>query len=199
MADVNDGDVLRVAGVMLLDNVHEITNVWHLLVNSGGPVSFATATPDIQEYMDLMFDDLDTRLCNNQEVSHLSVQNVTTDEVFGSIDWGVFAAGGSAADHVALGICVFAWGRTRKPRVQIRKYLGVFTETDIIDGVWQPALLGDVNTMMALHITNQVMTAGLQLQGVAFNRGTKVHTLATSNESAAEPAYQRRRRRGRGS
>lgn len=199
MADVNDGDVLRVAAVMQLDLIHEITNVWHLLVLSGGPMTFATATPEIQEYMDLMWFDLDTRLTNNQTADRLEVQNVTTDEVFGAINWGVFAQGGSAAHHLPLGVCAFAWGRTRTPRVQIRKYMGVFTEDDVSDGSWSGAFLTDLQTMIDDHITPNTMAGGLELQGVAYNRTLGTHTLATNGAVSQEPAYQRRRKRGRGS
>lgn len=199
MADINDGDVIRIAGVMQLDLVHEITNVWHVLVEAGGPMTFAAATSDFQEYMDLMFFDLDTRITDHQTVDRLEIQNVTTLDVFGSVDWGTFAAGGSAADHVALGVCAFAWGRTRTPRVQIRKYMGVFTETDIIDGVWQAALVADMQTMMDDHITSNTMSGGLELKGVAWNRDTSTYTEATSAAVAPEAAYQRRRKRGRGS
>lgn len=199
MADLNTGDVIRVAGVMEYGGTHEITNVWHMVVGGTTPLSFEDATDDIKEYMDLLFDDIDTRLSNNQLADHLEVQNVTTDDVFGAIDWGVFAQGGSATDSTALGVCVFAWGRTRRPRVQIRKYFGVFTEDDMVDGVWNAPVLGAVNGAMAVHIDLQTMTDGLTLQGCAFNRSLKTFTLATSHTSSNEPAYQRRRKRGVGS
>lgn len=199
MADINDGDVIRIAGVMKLDLVHEITNVWHLLVLAGGPMTFAAADADFQEYMDLMFLDIDTTITNNQTVDRLEIQNVTTDQVFGSIDWGAFAAGGNAQQHTALGVTAFCWGRTRTPRVQIRKYMGVFTEDDLVDGTWNAAILTDLQTMMDDHITPNIMAGGLELQGVAWNRTAKTYTLATSAAVAPEPAYQRRRKRGRGS
>lgn len=199
MADVNDGDVIRIAGVMQLNLIHEVTNVWHMLVVSGGPMTFAAATPDFQEYMDLMFFDLDSRLTDHQTADRLEIQNVTTEEVFGSVDWGTFTGGSGVGDHNPLGVCAFAWGRTRTPRVQIRKYMGVFTEADITDGVWTGGLLSDLEDMMQEHIESNVMTGGLVLQGVAWNRTAKTHTLATSVSTAAEAAYQRRRKRGRGS
>lgn len=199
MADINEGDVLRIAGVQNIDGLYEVTNVWHLICGGTTPLSFEDATGDIQEYMDLLMDDLDTQFTNNQFADHIEVQNVTTDDVFGSIDWDTYAQGGHTGDHLPLGVCVFAWGRTRKPRVQIRKYFGVFTEEQIVGGVWQAGVLGAVNSAMAVHIDNQTMTDGLTLQGVAFNRVTKVATLATSHASSAKPSYQRRRKRGRGS
>jgi hypothetical protein len=184
---------------MNIDQTHEITNVWHMLVTEGGGGTFEDSVADIQEYIDLLYDDLDTQFTNNQFADHLEVQNMTSEEVFGSIDWGTFTQGGNADQHTALGVCVFAWGRTRKPRVQIRKYFGVFTEGEAIDGVWQSSVLGAVNGSMAVHIDAQVLTGGLGLRGVAYNRDTGIHTFATSHVSSSEPAYQRRRKRGRGS
>lgn len=199
MADINDGDVIRIAAVMQLDLVHEITNVWHVLVVSGAPMTFAAATPDFQEYMDLMWFDLDARLSDHQTADRLEIQNVTTNEVFGSIDWGDFTAGAGVGDHNPLGVCAFAWGRTRTPRVQIRKYMGVFTEAELLDGRWTSVLLAELQTMIDEHIGQNTMSAGLVLQGVAWNRTLKTYTVATSGAVQAEAAYQRRRKRGRGS
>lgn len=199
MADINVGDVLRVAGVMSIDNTWEVTNVWHMLVEAAPNGDFGDNVDDIQEYFDLLVATTDTFYTNNQFAERLEVQNVTTDAVFGSIDWGTFAQGGSAQQHTAMGVCVFAWARTRTPRVQIRKYFGVFTEDDMIDGVWQAGVLGACNASMAVHVASQTMTDGLELQGVAWNRTAKTHTLPTNHTSSNEPAYQRRRKRGKGS
>lgn len=199
MADINVGDVLRVAGVMNIDGQYEITNVWHMLVEAAPNGAFLDNVADIQQYFDLLVATTDTFFTDNQFADHLEVQNVTTLDVFGSIDWGTFAQGGAAQQHTALGVCVFAWARTRRPRVQIRKYFGVFTENDLADGVWQAGVLGACNASMAVHVASQTLTNGLELQGVAWNRAASTYQLPINHTSSAEPAYQRRRKRGVGS
>lgn len=199
MADIENGDILRLAGSMLLGGADEIVNVYHCLVEGGGGKDFAGIIDDVQEYMDLMYVTIDTFLSTDQLPDRISVSNETQKLVFGSINWDVFAGGGSAGDITPTGACCLAFGRTLKSRVQIRKYYGVFTEADLGAGLWSAALRAAILIDFESHLDSQVMTDGLRLQGVAYNRTLETYTLPTGAIVVPEPAYQRRRRRGRGS
>lgn len=199
MSDVDNGDVLRIGCSWVYNLTDEVTNVYHVLVTSGGAKDFADVIDDIQQYADLMYSDILARLKNNLRVDRISVANVTQNLVFGSINWDVTSAGGEAADALPSGVCLLAWGRTLKPRVQIRKYFGVFSEADMLAGVWSGGAISDAFDAMTKHITSQAMTDGLTVTGVAWNRTLETYTLATGVATADEPTYQRRRRRGRGS
>lgn len=199
MAQIETGDVLRLGLTMSYNNIHEITNVYHVLVNDGGPRTFLAAVDDIQDYADRMVQELDTLFVTEILADHISVANATQGLTFGAIDWGAFAQGGDAGDPVAAGCCVLAWGRTYVPRVQIRKYFGVFSEVRMDDGSWGATVRNACIDTMGAHITVQEGTTGLDLLGVAWNRTLLTHTLVQSVTTSAEPAYQRRRRRGRGS
>lgn len=199
MADVDNGDVLRIAATWEYDGTEEVTNVFHVLVTSGGNKAFGDVSDDIEQYIDLMFDNIDTFLSDLMLVDRLSVANVTQHLVFGTLSWGAMAQGGSAGDPTASGVCLLAYGRTYKPRVQIKKYYGVFTEPDINDGSWSVGIRAAVTTDFNAHINPQTMTDGLAITGVAWNRDLETHTLANSSVTVVEPCYQRRRRRGRGS
>lgn len=199
MADIDNGDVLRLGASWVYDSTEEIANVFHVLCTSGANKDFADIIDDIQQYLDLMFENIDTRLSTDMDVDRISIANVTQNLVFGSINWGVVAQGGDAGDPVASGVCCLAYGRTFKPRVQIKKYYGVFTESSMTAGLWSAAARDDVQTDFEAHIASQAMTDGLTMTGVAWNRILESYTLATGVVVASEPAYQRRRRRGRGS
>lgn len=199
MSDIESGDVLRLGCSLSYENVHEIANVYHCLVTGGADKTFTEIVDDIQEYCDGLVQDLDTLFNTNILADKISVANVTQGLVFGAIDWGVFTQGGSAADPTAVGVCCLAYARTYVPRVQIRKYYGVFGETQMTDGVWAATVRDACATAMAYHITPQTLTDGLILLGVAYNRNLLSYTLGQSVVTAAEPTYQRRRRRGRGS
>lgn len=199
MADVDNGDVLRVAATWEYDLTEEVTNVYHVLVTSGGAKDFADVIDDLQQYIDLMYEELDVFLSTKMLVDRISVSNVSQGLVFGTINWGVMAQGGSAADALASGVALLAWGRTFVPRVQIRKYYGVFTETGMTDGQWTAPVQVAAYTDMESHITSQAMTDGLTVTGVAWNRTLESYTTASGVATADEPVYQRRRRRGRGS
>lgn len=97
------------------------------------------------------------------------------------------------------GICLLGWARTLKPRVQIRKYWGVFDEGGLTGGLWTAATRTACQNAMVDHITSFVGTNGLTVVGVAYNRTLLTTTDALSATTAEEPAYQRRRKRGRGS
>ena len=199
MADVENGDVLRIGGTWEYDGTEEVTNVFHVLVKGGGEKTLAQVTDDIEEYMDLMFDNLDTFLSDKMLVDRLSLANVTQHLVFGALNWGTMAQGGAASEETASGVSLLCYGRTYLPRVQIRKYYGVFTEPAMVDGQWSTTLRAAATTDFNSHINDQVMTDGLELTGVAWNRLLETYTEAVSSVTVAEPCYQRRRRRGRGS
>lgn len=199
MADVDNGDVLRIAATWEYDGTEEITNVFHCLVNSGGDKAFADVSDDIEEYVDLMYANIIDQIRTNQLVDRISVANVTQHLVFGSLSWGVITAGLAAGGPVPSGAACLAYGRTFTPRVQIKKYYGVFTQTALGDGKWVTDTRADVTADFNNHISPQAMTDGLNLTGVAWNRTLETYTLAVSSVTVEEPVYQRRRRRGRGS
>lgn len=199
MSDIDNGDVLRLGASWKYETAYEITNVFHCLVTSGGAKDFVDIIDDVQQYIDLMYDEIDVFLSDEMLVDRISVSNVTQDTVFGSINWGVISQGGSATEATAAGVCLLAWGRTFTPRVQIRKYYGVFTETHMSSGAWSGAIQTACYTDLESHITSQAMVDGLTMTGVAWNRALSTYTQAHGVATADEPAYQRRRRRGRGS
>lgn len=199
MADVDTGDILRIGAVWTVQDAWEVANVWHARVTAGGGLSFADAADDIAEYMEDLYQEIRLRLTDEMDTLNLTLQNLTQDTTYGAFSWATPLVGGSASEMTAPGVCLLAWARTYKPRVQIRKYFGVFTEEYITDGAWVATVRSDCNDAMALHTAAYAGTNGLTVLGVAYNRTLATYTDPTSLASTAEPAYQRRRKRGRGS
>lgn len=199
MADFDDGDIIRAAGAMIYDGSDEVVNVYHMRVNSGGGKSWAEVDSDIQDYFDQLVDTMDTELSDLMVADRISVSNVTQDTVFGAIPWGVFTQGGNATDATAAGVCCFTFARTRKPRVQIRKYFGVFPKESMALGEWDAGVTAACGDALDYHIAENIMNSGIRLQGVAYNRTLTTYEYAVSVATRGEPAYQRRRKRGVGS
>lgn len=199
MAAIDNGDILRIGATMDYGPGTEVTNVYHCLVTQGGGKAFSEIIADVQEYMDMLVEEHDVFLMQAQAADYISVANATQSLVFGSIEWGAFTAGGQSGDPTPSGACVLVYGRTFAPRVQLRKYFGVCGELNCTGGVWTSVLKDAFALDMADHVTEQVLTDGLGLLGVAYNRTLGTHQLVQSLVVAAEPAYQRRRRRGAGS
>jgi hypothetical protein len=199
MADFETGDVVRLGVVQTFDNEHDIVNVLHLLIIAGGPMTFATASLDFQEYVDDLYTPLASLLSDLQDADHISAANVTQDLVFGNFAFDTYTGGSNIADALPPTDTLLAFGRTSRPRVQIRKYLGVFCEGDQADGLWSSTVRAAGLTYINYHIAQQTMTNGLVLQGVAYNRTAGTSYGARSGSTSQAVCTQRRRRRGRGS
>lgn len=199
MAEVDQGDVLRIGAIWTFEGTHQVANIWHAQNVAGGDRSYAAASVDVAQYMDDLYDNILANLSNEMVADYITLANVTQATTMGAIAWPVPLTGGGAGDVTAPGVCLFAYSRTFTPRVQIRKYLGVFTEPEMTDGLWGAGVRAAAMAMMAAHVTNYVGAGGMTLLGVAYNRTLQTVTLGVSTSTSGEPAYQRRRRRGRGS
>lgn len=198
MADFENGDVVRLGAVQLLDGTHQIVNVFHMQINSGGPMAFAQASLDFQEYLDLLYTPLSGSITNTQTADRVGVANVTQGLVFGNMSWGTYTGGAASNERTTPQAAMLVFGRTTISRVQIRKYLGVFTEINQQGGVWAVGLRTLGLTFISTHILPQTMTQGLTLQGVAY-RPTPVRVLtALSGSVSVNTVIQRRRRLGTG-
>lgn len=199
MADFDTGDIVRLGCVMRNRGLVDIVNVLHLEILSGGGLAAPAAYEDFQEYCDNLYATIGANLVNTQLADRISVANVTQSTVWGAISWDVFAGGGDAGDQTADQVALMVFGRTPISRVQIRKYLGVFSESSITDGIWGSAIRSNCQNYIDYLITPDVMTNGLELVGVAWSELYTRATRALTGATSAEPVIQRRRRRGRGS
>lgn len=199
MADFENNDVVSLSARMEYDAAHSIVNAWHFILDNGGPLQFSQITLAIQNYLDTIYGNLTDYISDLQLPVSIGVRNETQGTVFGSMSWGSWAGGVNAQDPLPLGVCCLAWARTYVPRVQLRKYFGVFTEQHLATGVWASALRTACDDALVYHIAQQTPDTGITITGVAYNRTLLSVTYGQSVTTTGEPAYQRRRRRGRGS
>lgn len=199
MADFEQGDIIRVGAVMRYDGSEDVVNVYHILNNTIADVTWAAMAGWLQDWMDGIMTTLDTELSTLMTANVLQVSNVTQLTVFGAIAWGTFAQGGAAGAPTAAGVTCFGYVRTRVPRVQIRKYYGVFPQSSMVDGSWDAGVTDAVGDSLAYLKANTHMGDNVLLQGVAYNRTLLTYNLGITAAVNSEPSYQRRRRRGVGS
>lgn len=198
MADFDTNDVIRIGAVQKFGNAGAIVNVWHVQMTAGGPLAFAAMSQDIAEYMDALYAYITAYTKTTQVADHISIKNETQSTVWGNIAWGTYTGGTDAGDATALQVALLAFARTSLSRVQIRKYLGVSTETQSGGGVWLASYRGAAENMMAYHIVGQTMTNGAVLRGCAYRPLDGRVTFALSASTSEIPVIQRRRRSGRG-
>lgn len=199
MADFETGDVVRLGMVHKLDLLSDIVNVVHVQITAGGGLDFAAAALDFQQYTAALMNTIVTIVVNNMVAEHVSVKNITRAAVWGNIAWDGYTIGSNVSEATAAQVAVLAWGRTSRSRVQIRKYLGVFGEPQMTDGVWTSATRVLCNNFIDYHIVGQTMDEGLVLRGCAFRPSDSRVTFAITGTTSAMPVIQRRRRVGRGS
>ena len=199
MSDVNDGDVLRLGAGLIYDGLYDVVNVYHVEVEAPGGETWEVITPFIQTYLDDLYDNIKTQLNDTMGTGSISVANMTQATTLGSIAWSPGWAGAESGEPTASGVCCFTWARTHKPRVQLRKYLGVFGEVNVVAGAWTSTVQDACEALMAEHIEDTFMGGSTRFQGVAYNRLLATFERGYSTDKSAEPAYQRRRKRGRGS
>lgn len=199
MADVDPGDILRVGAGMTFDTDYDIVNVWHLLADNAAGTTWATCVSAVVAYMEVIYNGLEVQLNDHIDSSSITIANVTQATTIGSVAWGTPWQGDESGEPTAAGVCCFTWGRTYTPRVQIRKYFGVFGEVGMVDAAWSGTVRAACEAAMTYHIAPHLIAGGWTFTGVAYNRTLATYVEAVSVESSPEPSYQRRRRRGRGS
>lgn len=199
MAEVDPGDVLRVAAVLEFKGAEDIVNVFHLKHTGAGSFTFAEILTPLADYFDDLYAEITSVLSDEILPNYLSLANITQSTVLGAFAWGSFAGGTDTGDPTASQLCCLAYARTVLSRVQIRKYLGVFTESQMTNGLWLTGVSSACNDFMAYHITAQQPTTGLTLKGCAYNAGLARATFGISPHASTAPVVQRRRREGRGS
>lgn len=199
MAEVETGDILRVAAVLEALGSDAIVNVWHMKVISGGGVTLVSAATDMAEYMDDLYGYVTTQLSDEVLPDHLEMHNVTQGLTYGSFAWGSWAGGTNTSGITNTQLALLAFARTSIPRVQIRKYMGVFTQPQVVDSEWVASTRSACGNMMAHHITSQTLSVSLTVKGVAYNYALERATEAVSYATSKAPVTQRRRRIGTGS
>jgi ABC-type glycerol-3-phosphate transport system permease component len=129
----------------------------------------------------------------------IRIANKTQGTILGTFGWPTLIAGTNADQPVAPGVCFLTSWNTPIPRVGMRKYWGVMTEANTdADGTWSAGLV-------AVGVTVAALLSG-PLQGPVggyFFGYLSPKTLGFEVPAGAVvtdiPAYQRRRRQGRGS
>lgn len=198
MADFEIGDVVRLGAAFLMATSDAVVNVYHVRIEAGAPMAFAAASQDFQDYIHFIYNPLLSRYPTVFASDRISVKNETQNTVWGSIAFASPLVGTNVGDLCALQTALLGYARTPISRVQIRKYWGPLTETNMTNGLWSSALRAAFNTALDYHIVRNVMPNGLDLVGVAYNKALDRATLAYSSTTAEVPVVQRRRRKGTG-
>jgi hypothetical protein len=198
MADFDNSDIVRLAFVQRYGTGTSIVNVVHVRLESGANIDFATFAVAAGEYGGYLYAPLAPVITNAQVADYIAVTNVTQGRVWGQANWLGYTGGNAATEALPPQVCLLCWGRTTLPRVQLRKYLGVFTEANMNSGIWAAAIVAAGVTWMGNHIAPWASTGGTTFKGGAYRDSDGRFTTAVSVASTQNPVIQRRRRVGTG-
>lgn len=199
MADLDSGDILRIGCGLSFEGIYDVVNVFYVIADLDAGINWAAVTGFVQDWADEVYDNIKATLSDTMSTNTISVANITQVTTLGAIAWSPTWGGSEGGEQTPPGVSCFAWARTYKPRVQIRKYLGVFGEVNLVDGHWSTAVQTACGLFMDDVIKVTTMGTNKTFQGIAYNREFGTHEFGVSTDVSAEPAYQRRRKRGRGS
>lgn len=191
-------DVIRIQARMLRNGVDAIQNVYHVLHESGAPVTDATWVANVADLIDAEMFTIRTEIATNVTALDLLFFNVTQDVTLPDGAWDTFLAGTNAGEPNPPQVSAEVFWRTGAARVIGRKFLPPMTEGSSDDGVWTAGFLAKLLTFATNFIGSIVITQG-NIQFGVFNA-----LLATFNAYATpfvpvDARTQRRRRTGVGS
>jgi len=198
MADVDDGDIVRVTAKLKFADVNEVQNVFHFKCANG----LGTTGLDFMEasarLLDGMYDHIAPYMVGAVTFDTVAGFNVTKDTPLPDVPWPTQTAGTGGTGTTPTGVAALALLRTGLNRVLGKKYLGPFLASLLTGGRWNSTLTGAIALFAVslldryIDLTNGVeMDPGVKTKSGAFRVFTDVVT--TDN-----PVYQRRRREGRG-
>lgn len=126
---ISDGDVVRITCKWTFRS-GDVQNVYHMRVDTTGPVDNEDFLDEIAADMDSMYDDVHTYIANDVTYDTIEVYNVTGEEYIGETDWPVKTVGAASGDVLPAQVSALALFNTATLRSQGRKFLPPMTESN---------------------------------------------------------------------
>lgn len=192
-------DVLEAAARTEMVQADDVVNVWQYRYEDATPISDAQGISDVIAILEIFYTVLVAAQSVLQIYRDIRFRNVTQGTILGTHPWPTMTVGGGAADPVPFGVAGIINWTTLKPRIGMRKFLGVFTEANVTTGgVFSSALVSAMSTAAGPTLAPQAI-GGRNYQFGYQSPKTGLWEVPTSFLVTDVPGYQRRRKPGRGS
>lgn len=190
--------VIKASIVWRYNASDDVVNVWHIGY-SDKPSDQADFYTDIAEFLSDMYASVTADMSDLVIHNRIELYNQGTNSPEAWIGSSSEFNGTNTNDPVPTGVSALIYCRTSTSRCIGKKYLPPFTEEQTLDGVWNATTIGHLNTMAAKWGEVFVASNGTTLRAGIWRKLANAITYPISNQSSSIPAYQRRRRIGRGS
>lgn len=193
------GDVIEASARMEFNGAEDVVNVFQYQLDSAPPVTEADTATDIINILEALYGlivPIQTLLLTYRDIR---LRNVTQGIVLGTFPWASLVSGAHPGDPVPPGVAALVNFSTSIARVSPRKYFGILTEASVdSDATWDiPTLVLLLGVGASLSLP-AVGAFGTWSYGYLSPKSEAFETPVASTIPAF-PAYQRRRKQGRGS
>lgn len=195
---ISEGNVLRLAVVWRLDAADEQVNTFIIRVNETGLIGTDEETRNaISEYLTDLYAGPVQDIVNNLVHNRVEIFNLTLAAP--ELPIGAIAAlnGQDTGVMQPAGVSMLVFGRTGISRVIARKFMPTYSTGALADGQFSAGALGraaDFAEIWEAPWSNANLT---ELEAGVWRNGTTFVPIAQA-VAQPNPAYQRRRRKGRG-
>lgn len=197
---VDENDVLRVSCRQVYAAISEVANVFHVDCLTNLSDDDQELGEDIAAWMSDCFNTVEALFPVDQDVNTIDIYNVTQDYPLGQFNWGAGYTGGTATgDPLPSGVAGLIIWNTNTKRMQGKTYLGVPMESLLTDGRWNATYLSAVTAFVDALMFPGATPSGSTFQFEIYSRTRGIVRHPTGFRTPLIPAYQKRRKFGRGS
>lgn len=194
----SSGDLIRFTTVQSRGIGQAVMNVFDASADGNVNGDDLQLMTDAEAWLSLAFEEMSAHIANDYAPVEVRGFNITRHAPLPTVSWTTWAGGAATGEITAHGVCLLVLFRTARVRCLGRKFLGGLTEGDMVDGAWQSSLLVAGAAWATALMTDSTPTTGgatlrYVIQTKTGARETPLDVVVSSN-----PAYQRRRRPGRG-
>lgn len=194
------GDVIRCAARQLVNGTDELVNVFHFQVTAAGAGGDAGILAEVAKFLSVAYDQMDGSIANNVNPNVIDVYNMSQDYPLGSTAWTADYAGGTNSTSMnANGLALLILWRTATKRVQGKTYIGGTTVGSLDEGFFAGSILLNAADFIAEMEDDSPRVDDVSLRHIVYSADAHTIHAITNTRVVANPAYQRRRRLGRGS
>lgn len=194
------GHFVKVAPVFRRSDTGEQINVLAVeivTVGGGGDAGFRS---DVQDWIEDLYSDVQAFISDVVSGDRIELYNLSTSTPDSPIAFDPAWTGGrTSEDPMPSAVSGLVLFRTGYSRVQGRKYLPSFGVGTLGTNHWAPTVIDAMNAYASKFMGTFEGGQGWEVRGVIPAPSLSAHIYPTSGSAVLVPAYQRRRKEGRGS
>lgn len=196
---VSTGQVVRVDLIGDFDGTEDVINVFHYRLNTGSVTDDAAVLDDLISLLEGLVTIIKALAATLTVWRRIRVQNLSTGLLIGERNFTAPITGTQTSAAAATGAAGLLSLKTNVPRVVMRKYFGPLAANQYAnDGKLASGTVTVLNNAANYLLSPQIKANGTWQYGYLSPKAGEF-VIPTSFASSALPAYQRRRRQGRGS